>query len=119
MEAAQDIIHNPFGTTKNGGGGIRTPLDTPDTLLQNGDKSATEIAQVLANTDIYKNPQNTDFEQKLTVPEHSSDTILHEKCAKCVHKKSPCDLKELINKWPNLPINIREAIKLLVKSTTG
>jgi len=91
-------------------------LAAPDTLLQNGNKSATEIVQRLANTGTYENLQNTDFEQKLTVPEHSSDTFLHQKCALCVPKNLSADLKELINKWPDLPENIRESIKLLVKS---
>ena len=91
-------------------------MDAPDTLLQNGNKSTTEIIQSLAITDTYEISQNTDFEQKLTVPEHSSDTFLHQKCALCVPKNLPGDLKELINKWSDLPENIRESIKLLVKS---
>jgi hypothetical protein len=101
---------------KIGGGGIRTPLDAQDILLQNADKSATEITQTLANTDTYETPQDTDFEQLLTVPEHSSDTFLHQKCAKCVHKNSLDDLTEIINKWADLPESVREAIKLLVRS---
>lgn len=61
---------------ENGGGGIRTPLDTPDTLLQNGNKSAIEMAQSLVDINTYEDPQNPDFKQKLTVPERSSDTFL-------------------------------------------
>lgn len=101
------------------GWGIRTPLAAPDTLLHNADKSATEIAQSLADKDTYEISENADFEQKLTVPEHSSDTFLHQKCALCVPKNLPDDLKQLIAKWADLPENIRESIKLLVKSATG
>jgi hypothetical protein len=104
---------------KNGGGGIRTPSSTPDTLLQKPDKSATEIAQSLANTDTYKKSQSADFEQNLTVPEHSSDTILHQKCALCVPKNQPNDLKELINIWPQLPDHIKSAIRSLVHTCTA
>ncbi|MEJ2648637.1 MAG: hypothetical protein P8016_09550 [Sedimentisphaerales bacterium] len=102
----------------NGGGGIRIPLDAPNTLLQNTDKSATEIAQSLEYTGAYEKPQTTDFEQKLTLPEHASDTFLHQKCAKCVHKISPDDLKELINKWPKLPDHIKLAIGALIQTST-
>jgi hypothetical protein len=91
-------------------------LAAPDTLLQNADKSATEITQPLANTDTYEIPQDTDFEQKFTVPKHSLDTFLHQKCALCVPKNLYDDLKELINKWADLPESVREAIKLLVRS---
>ena len=101
-----------------GGGGIRTPLGTPDTLLQEANKRTTEIIQSIAFTDTYENSQNTDFEQKLTVPEHCLNTFLHQKCALCVPKNLPADLKELINKWHELPENIRESITLLVKSAT-
>ena len=100
---------------KNGGGGIRTPLNDFDTLLQNNDKTVTEIAQDIANTNTYEILQAGDFEQKLTLPEHSSDTILHKKCVISVSKNLHSDLKELINKWPDLPKNIREAIKLIVE----
>lgn len=94
-------------------------MATPDTLLQNTDKSATEIAQSLANTDTYENSQNTDFEQKLTVSEHSSDTFLHKKCALCVPKNLPDDLKDIINKWPKLPDHIKSAIQTLVQTCVG
>jgi hypothetical protein len=93
-------------------------LAAPDTLLQKANKCATEIAQSLANTDTYENLQNVNFEQKLALPEHCLDTILHKKCALCVPKNIPDDLKELITKWPDLPENVRDAIKLLVKSAT-
>lgn len=98
------------------GWGIRTPLAAPNTLLHNADKSATEIAQHLANTDTYENLQNTDFGQKLTVPEHSSDTFLHQKCAKCVQENWPSDFKELADKWPKLPDHIKSAIQALIQT---
>jgi hypothetical protein len=101
----------------NGGGGIRTPLDNPDRLLHKPDKNATNPTQVLANTGIYEISQNSDFEQKLTLAEHLSDTFLHQKCAKCVHNILSDDLMELIECWPYLPENIRQSIQLLIKST--
>ena len=104
--------------TQNGGGGIRTPSATPDTLLHKDNKNATEIIQSIAITDTYENSQNTDSEQKLAVSEHCSDTFLHQKCALCVPKNLPADLKKLINKWPDLPENIRASIKLLAESAT-
>lgn len=93
-------------------------MAAPDTLLQNTNINATEIAQSLANTDTYEKPQSTDFEQLLTLPELSSDTFLHQKCALCVPNNLPDDLKELITKWLTLPENIQKAIKLLVESAT-
>jgi hypothetical protein len=103
---------------KNGGGGIRTPLNASDTSLQKDDKSTTEITQGITITDTYENSQNSDLEQKLTVLKHYSDTCLHKKCALCVPKNFPDELKELIVKWPGLPENIRGSIKLLVRSAT-
>jgi len=91
-------------------------LAAPDILLHKAGKSATEIAQVFANTVTYEKSQNTDFEQKLTVPERSPDIFLHRKCAKCVHKILSDDLKEIIECWPHLPENIRQSIRLLIKS---
>jgi hypothetical protein len=102
----------------NGGGGSRTPLDAPNTLLQNDNKSATEITQNISKSDTYENSQNAEFEQFLTVHKHCLDTLLHKKCALCVPKNLPDDLKELINEWPRLPENIRDSIKLLVNSAT-
>jgi hypothetical protein len=93
-------------------------LDAPDTLLQKPDKSATEIAQSLADTYTYENPQTGDLEHKLTVPEHSSDTFLHQKCALCVPKNLPDDLKELTGIWPKLPDHIKSAIRALVSTCT-
>jgi len=103
---------------QNGGGGIRTPLDAPDTSLHKDNKSTTKVTQSITITDTYENAQNSGFEQKLTVPKHYSDTCLHQKCALCVPKNFPDELKELIVKWVDLPENIRESIKLLIKSVT-
>ena len=89
-----------------------------DTSLQKPDKSTTETTQVLANTDTYENTKTGDFEQKLADPKHSSDTFLHQKCAKCVHKNSLDDLKELIERWSDLPQNVKASIKLLIQSFT-
>ena len=102
----------------NGGGGNRTLQAACDTSLQKCDKNTTEndISHSFTNSCVSR--QNPDFEQKFTVAEHSSDTILHQKCALCVPKNLPDDLKELISKWPSLPENIRESIRLLVKSAT-
>ena len=108
----------PVRKKKNGGGGIRTPLNASDTSLQKDDKSTTEITQGITITDTYENSQNSDLEQKLTVLKHYSDTCLHKKCALCVPKNFPDELKELIVKWPGLPENIRGSIKLLVRSAT-
>ena len=93
-------------------------MTAPDTLLQNTDKSATEIAQSLANTNTYENLESAYFEQKLTVPEHSSDTFLHQKCAKCVQENWPSDFKELADKWPKLPDHIKSAIQALIQTCT-
>jgi hypothetical protein len=97
-----------------GGGGIRTPLTHLNTLLHNADINATEIVQSLTITDTYENFQHIDFEQKLTLSEHSSDTILHQKCVICVSQ----ELREIIDKWDRLPKGIKESIILLVKSAT-
>jgi hypothetical protein len=70
-------------------------LATPDTLLQKANSNATETTQSTAITDTYENSQSTDYKQKLTLPEHCSDTSLHQKCALCVPKNLPNDLKEL------------------------
>lgn len=96
-------------SNKYGGGGSRTPSGTPDTLLHKANKNSTETTQLLANADTYDLDQNADFEQKLTVHKHCLDTLLHKKCALCVPKNLPDDLKELINKWPELPENIKAA----------
>jgi len=86
--------------------------------LQNADKNATKTTQSIANANTYEFPQNPDFEQFVTVHKHCLDTFLHQKCALCVPKNLSDDLKELINKWPELPENIKAAIMLLVKSST-
>lgn len=100
------------------GRGIRTPLDAFDTLLQNNDKSTTENTQTHTNPDTYKNSQNTVFKQFLTVHKQCLDTLLHIKCALCVPKHLPDDLRAIIKRWPDLPENIRESIMLLV-TTNG
>ncbi len=102
----------------NGGGGSRTPSDTPNTLLHKANKSSTETTQLLANTDTYDLAQNTDFEQKLTVHKHCLDTLLHKKCALCVPKHFAEDLKDIIDEWSSLPNDIKESIKLIVRSTS-
>ena len=90
-------------------------MDASDTSLQNDDKSKTENTQPLTNTDTYKNQQNSDSEQFLTVHKHCLDTLLHKKCALCVPKYLPFDLQQIVLRWPGLPENIKESIKFLVK----
>ena len=101
----------------NGGGGIRTPMAGSDKSLQKSDKSTAETTQVLANTDTYENSKTGDFQQKLTFTEQSPDTFLHQKCALCVPKNLPDDLREVVDKWPELPDHIKSAIKTLIKGS--
>jgi porphobilinogen deaminase len=74
------------------------------------------MTQRRSNTDIYEKSKNANLEQKSAFAEHCPDTFLHPKCALCVHKDIPDDLKEIIECWTELPESVRESIKILVRS---
>ena len=54
----------------HGGGGIRPPLSSLDTLLQNTDKNTIEITQDFTKTNFHKNSKNGNLKQKFTLGIH-------------------------------------------------
>ena len=63
-----------------------------------------------------KHVTDPEFDDQTTDVYSSNTEYKHQKCALCVPKNLPDELKELINEWNTLPEYIKEIAKLLFKS---
>ena len=70
---------------------------------------------LLIEKEVDHNPESNTCQYK---PNQPLVEKKQKKCALCVPKNLPHDLKYIINKWSALPNNVKESIKLLVRSST-
>ena len=87
-------------------------IEPPQRGLQNPDRNHTQPAQVLTVSKVDSGHQ----EQKTTLPEHSPDTVLHKKCALCVHLGKDLELQTIVKAWPELPSEVRTALQKMART---
>jgi hypothetical protein len=87
------------------------------TSEQTSNKNTTKLLQHQTSQEV----TNFQIEQKQTDSQQNHNNNLQQKCATGVHQNNitpeslPADLAMVVERWPNLPENIKEAIKVLVK----
>ncbi len=85
---------------------------------QNPDKSHTETAKIRTESSDEPGAPSGPEDSSNTLPEHFLDTILHKKCALCVHKNSlrlAPELEFVKSVWADLYDKVKKTILDMIR----
>jgi len=120
-KGGQGKAHQGNTSEGGGGGGNRTPSDSPNGGLHTPDTSATEAARIHRKSQKRQCLTARPGPNGPTLPEHNRDTSDTPPCATCVQRVCdnldlPGDLRRLMLLWPDLTEAARAAILTLAET---